>query len=93
MFVFAGQLVSEFTPANPITAFEILPGGEFVVVASSGTAYPTVLRLRGEGSQRISASAANASAASDSKTTYGDGTTLEADLSSDFQDDAAAGVR
>ncbi|XP_050443594.1 uncharacterized protein LOC126847425 [Adelges cooleyi] len=45
--VTTGELVSEFTPAKPITAFDILPGGQFVVVASSDSSYPTVLQLKG----------------------------------------------
>ncbi|XP_022165189.1 uncharacterized protein LOC111030132 isoform X2 [Myzus persicae] len=80
--VTTGQLVSEFTPANPITAFEILPGGEFVVVASSGSAHPTVLQLRGP------QQSANEQTATTN--TYGGETTLEVDLSLDFRDDAAA---
>lgn len=83
--VSAGQLVSEFTPANPITAFEILPAGEFVVVACSGAAHPTVLQLRGGFRQPQ-----QPSVATESQKTYGDETTLEVDLSSDFRDDAAA---
>lgn len=78
--VFAGQLISDFTPANSITAFEILPGGEFVVVASSGTPYPTVLQLRGP--QRTTATV--------EQKMYGDEAMLEVDLSSDFRDDALA---
>lgn len=81
----SGQLISEFTPTNPITAFEILPGGEFVVVASSGTAHPTVLQLRGAQQQ----SSRNADASSE-RARYGDEETLEVDLSPDFRDDAAA---
>lgn len=91
----AGQLVSEFTPANPITAFEILPGGEFVVVACSGVAHPTVLQLRGGGPRQP---VAVASAPEQRRKAYDDGETttppLEVDLSSDFRDEAvAAGVR
>lgn len=85
----AGQLVSEFTPANPITAFEILPGGEFVVVACSGVTHPTVLQLRGGSYRPLQ------SVTAETQKTYGDGAPLEVDLSSDFQDDAAmaAGAR
>lgn len=82
--VHTGKLVSEFTPVNPITAFEILPGGEFVVVASSGSPHPTVLQLRGPGRQ--------SNVATD-RDPYGDQTELEVDLSPDFRDDAAAGAR
>ncbi|KAE9539369.1 hypothetical protein AGLY_004621 [Aphis glycines] len=82
--VTTGQLVSEFTPTNPITAFEILPGGEFVVVASSGSAHPTVLQLRGPQLQSADKQTTAMT------TTYGDETTLEVDLSSDFLDDVAA---
>lgn len=83
----AGQLVSEFTPANPITAFEILPAGEFVVVACSGATHPTVLQLRGGSRQPP-----QQSIATESQNTYGNETTttLEVDLSSDFRDDAVA---
>lgn len=81
----AGQLVSEFTPANPITAFEILPGGKFVVVTSSGSAHPTVLQLRGP-----QQSADEQTTTTTTTTTYGDETTLEVDLSLDFRDDVAA---
>lgn len=77
--------MSEFTPTNPITAFEILPGGEFVVVASSGTARPTVLQLRGA---QLQSRAVDPSAAERAK--YGDEETLDVDLSPDFRDDAAA---
>lgn len=77
--------MSEFTPANPITAFEILPGGEFVVVASSGSAHPTVLQLRGPRQP-----ADKRTAAAVETTTYGGETTLEVDLSLDFRDDAMA---
>ncbi|XP_060873528.1 NACHT domain- and WD repeat-containing protein 1 isoform X2 [Metopolophium dirhodum] len=79
--VTTGQLVSEFTPVNPITAFEILPGGEFVVVASLGSAHPTVLQLRGPQQSADEQT---------TTTTYGGETTLEVDLSLDFRDDAAA---
>lgn len=78
----AGQLVSEFTPVNPITAFEILPGGKFVVVASLGSAHPTVLQLRGP-QQSVDEQTTTT-------TIYGGETTLEVDLSLDFRDDAAA---
>ncbi|KAL5233574.1 hypothetical protein ACI65C_000984 [Semiaphis heraclei] len=82
--VTTGQLVSEFTPTNPITAFEILPGGEFVVVTSSGSAHPTVLQLRGP------QQSADEQTTATTTTTYGGETTLEVDLSLDFRDDAAA---
>ncbi|KAL4089774.1 hypothetical protein QTP88_024745 [Uroleucon formosanum] len=80
--VTTGQLVSEFTPVNPITAFEILPGGKFVVVASLGSAHPTVLQLRGP-QQSVDEQTTTT-------TIYGGETTLEVDLSLDFRDDAAA---
>lgn len=82
--VHIGKLMSEFTPVNPITAFEILPGGEFVVVASSGSVHPTVLQLRGPG--RKSNAVMN-------RDPYGDQAELEVDLSPDFQDDTTAGAR
>ncbi|XP_025199078.1 uncharacterized protein LOC112597310 [Melanaphis sacchari] len=82
--VTTGQLVSEYTPTNPITAFEILPGGEFVVVASSGSAHPTVLQLRGP------QQSADVQTTTTTTTTYGDETTLEVDLSLDFRDEVAA---
>lgn len=81
-----GRLVSEFTPASPITAFEILPGGRSVVVACSGATHPTVLRLRGACREEPAAEQTTTAAAAE--TPYGDdGTTLETDLSSDFRDD------
>ncbi|XP_026807773.1 uncharacterized protein LOC113550245 [Rhopalosiphum maidis] len=82
--VTTGQLISEFTPANPITAFEILPGGKFVVVTSSGSAHPTVLQLRGP------QQSADEQTTTTTTTTYGNETTLEVDLSLDFRDDVAA---
>lgn len=70
-------MISEYTPSNPITAFDILTGGQFVVVASSDSSYPTVLQLRGP-------SVINPDS---QKTIYNDGP-LEVDLSLDFREDA-----
>lgn len=81
--------MSEFTPANPITAFEILPGGEFVVVATSGATHPTVLRLRGGPQKQPDTSASAAAAAEQTASSYSEGAGLEVDLSPDFRDDAA----
>ncbi|VVC42160.1 Six-bladed beta-propeller, TolB-like,WD40-repeat-containing domain,WD40 repeat, conserved site,WD40/YVTN [Cinara cedri] len=90
-----GQLISEFTPANPITAFEILPGGQYVVVASSDSTHPTILHLRGGPACRLTATSPD-SAQTTTATTgpYGDEiTALVVDLSEDFRDDVSAGPR
>ncbi|XP_050524997.1 uncharacterized protein LOC126896349 isoform X2 [Daktulosphaira vitifoliae] len=71
-----GELISEYTPTNPITAFDILPGGQFIVVATSNSSYPTVLQLRGP-------SIINPEP---QKNIYND-ETLEVDLSLDFRED------